>query len=87
MPGNWHPTPSRLVAQYDGVQIHDIRDKIEVLFTKTPRRGVRGALKYCADFERHTQFSYRARSNPQAIFDAQAVLREFYGEEIEHDQP
>jgi hypothetical protein len=74
----------RLVVRYDGVQIRDAREHVEVHFTKPPKRGVVGALRYVAGFRRHTSRSFWATSNPKAIFDAQGVLAEFgYREDMQ----
>lgn len=70
-------TGARLVAKYDGAQINDLREHVEVHFNKPPRRGVVGALVYGHGFRRHTRRSYWAASKPEAIFAAQGVLAEF----------
>lgn len=73
---------SRLVARYIGCQIFDVREHIEIVFTRQPVRGVGSALKYAHGFERLSSNVYRARSNPNNIFAAHAVLAEFgYSEE------
>jgi hypothetical protein len=68
---------ARMVAMYDGAQINDLREHVEVHFNKPPRRGVIGALVYGHGFRRHTHRSYWAASKPDAIFAAQGVLAEF----------
>lgn len=79
------PIRPRVVASYRGVQLLDAREHVRIVFTDVPRRGVLVALRFCAGFRQHGSESlvFERAMSPAAIFEAQGVLAEFYGKEIQ----
>ncbi len=73
----------RTVVRYRGANLEDSRSHIRVVLIGTPPRGLLGALRHVGSFEKTRQSHiWRRRSSPSAIFEAQAILNEFFGEEI-----
>lgn len=70
----------RLVAQYQGLQIFDARDRIQVVITGEPPRGVRWTLKN-EGFTRRDNATWEAPNTPMSVMAAQAIGSTFFEQE------
>lgn len=68
----------RTVAKYRGVQLQDARERLLVVFTDPPKRGVRYCL-HDLGFRALPNGDFDKPMSARAIFEAQGLFTEFYG--------
>lgn len=81
------PDKPRVVCRYQGAQIRDAREHVQVVFTvDPPPRGVKGCLRIEGFLPTGPQGEWQRRHSPIAVIKAQAVCNTFFQPE-EQESP
>lgn len=73
----------RTVVRFSGAIIQDAHEHIRIVFSEQPKHGLPGKLWNAGFSRRRDQRRiFEARMTQVAIENAQALLRESYGEEL-----
>jgi len=68
----------RIVCSYQGAQIRDAREHVQVVFTVEPPRGVKNGLRESGFRPTGPNGAWQRKHTPIAVIKAQAICNTFF---------